>query len=111
MQNVSCDDIGFLVKIVANILKYLHYIIPMLLIVLIVYDMFKVFVGKADDKAKSDAFNIAVKRVIYAVIVFLIPSVLIFIFDKVDDLITRDNNLTTNPTTWVECFKEYYKGQ
>ena len=110
MENVSCDDIGFLVKIIANILKYLHIIIPLLLIVLIVFDIFKIVVGKADDKSKSDALNSVVKRFIYAIIIYLIPTLLIFVFKQVNSLITSSNeNLQTNPTTWIDCFEKYYR--
>ena len=110
MENISCDNIGFIVKIIAKLIKFLHFVIPILLIVLIIYDIFKVVVGKADDKTKSDAFNIAAKRLIYAVIVFLIPTILIFVFRQLDSITNNsDKNLETTPVTWIDCFEKFYK--
>lgn len=109
LYNVQCSDIGFIVRIIARLLKYLHFLIPILLIVLIIIDMVKVFIGTADDKAKSEAFNKMIKRVIYAVIIFLIPTILFFIFEKIDTFkSTKEGKSNVSATSWYRCFMDEY---
>ncbi len=106
--DVTCSDLSFILKIVAKLLKYLHYLIPALLILFVVIDIAKVIVGQADDKAKTEAFNKAVKRVIYAVIIFLVPTILFFILDKINNFnSSKDGNVSA--TTGYECFMAEYK--
>ena len=107
--DVACKDIGFIVRILAKLLKYFHFIIPILIIVLVVFDLVKVVVGGADDKAKKDAMDKVVKRIIYAVIIFLVPTILFFIFDKVDDFTSNsDSHSNVSATSWYKCFMEEY---
>ncbi len=108
MLAVSCEDMGFLIRILAKLVYYLRIIIPILLIILIVFDLFKVMVGNADDKAKSEAINKAVKRFLYAVIIFLIPVLVNLIFKQVGEYAPDDNNINTTPTSWVSCWTYYY---
>lgn len=106
---VSCNDMGFLLRITVKLVKYLHIIVPILLIVFISIDLFKVVAGNADDKAKQEATGKAIKRVIYAVIVFLIPTILNFAFKTISKF-TNNDGTTTNSTSWMECWSaEYYK--
>ena len=107
MLDVNCGDLGFLLRIVAKVLFYVRIIVPILLIVLIVFDFAKVVTGDADEKAKNEAINKAVKRMIYAVIIFLVPTAVNLIFNVVDKNAPRDNN--GSATSWVSCWKEYYK--
>lgn len=107
MLSVSCNNIGFILRIIATLVFYIRIIIPVLLIVLIIFDFVKVITGSADEKAKSEATSKAVKRIIYAVIVFLVPVVINFIFKTIENYAPRDNNGT--PTSWVSCWTQYYK--
>ena len=61
-----------LMRVSALLVKVLQYAVPILLIALITYDLFKVVVGNVDEKSKKDATGKAVKRLIYAIIIFLI---------------------------------------
>lgn len=107
MLDVSCNDMGFILRIVATIVFYMRIIVPILLIVLVVFDFAKVVTGSADDKAKSEAVNKAVKRIIYAVIVFLVPTIINFIFKTIEKSAPKDGNGTS--TSWVSCWTQYYK--
>lgn len=104
-----CEDAGFIIRIIVKIVKYVHIIVPILLIVLITFDLFKVLVGTADEKAKSEAFNKAVKRFIYAAIVFLVPTIITFIFSKIEG-ISDDKSKATNTTStsWISCWVSEY---
>ena len=107
MLNVSCNNIGFLLRIIAEILFYVRIVVPILLVVLVIFDLVKVVVGGADDKAKKEATNKIVKRLIYAVIVFLVPTLLNFIFKTIEKYGPNDGNGTS--TSWVSCWTEVYK--
>ena len=107
MLEVVCKDMEFILLILTKLVKYMHYIIPILLIVLIVFDLLKVLTGNADDKAKSEAFSKAVKRMIYAVLVFLVPTILMIVFRKVEQ-VTSPRDKYGSPTSWIGCWNSYY---
>lgn len=96
----DCNNIEFILLIIAKILYYVKIIIPILLIVLIIFDLVKVVAGNADEKTKKDAVNNAVKRVIYAVIVFLIPTIVTFVFNSIAKSAIEDGKATR----WVGCW-------
>ncbi len=55
--------------------------IPVIIIILIVIDMAKVATaGNVDDKMKKEATQKAISRLIYSVIIFLVPTVVNMIF-------------------------------
>lgn len=104
-----CQDAGFILGIAAQAVKIIRWVIPVLLIVLISFDLFKVVTTNPDDKAKSDALTKIVKRVIYAVIIFLIPSILNIILLKIEPISKdSDGNVTTTSTSYVGCWNVYY---
>ena len=107
MLDVNCNDLGFLLRIIATILFYVRIIVPILLIILIILDFAKVVTGSADEKAKSEALNKAGKRLLYAVIVFLVPTLVNLIFKTVEKNAPSDNNGTA--MTWASCWTQYYK--
>lgn len=103
----NCEKMGFILRIVTKLVYYLGIIIPILLIVLITYDLAKVMVSNVDEKVKKDASNKAVKRFIYAIIIFLIPTIFKFIFRTLDDYIKPDDKTGTNTSSWVSCWNYY----
>lgn len=106
--DVACKDISFLLRIIAKLLKYLHFLIPIILILFVIFDIAKVVVGQADEKAKTEAFNKAVKRVIYAVIIFLTPTIVFFVLDKINSFnSSRDGNVSA--TSGYDCFMAEYR--
>ena len=107
MLAVDCENMGFIFRIVVKLLFYIRIIVPILLIVLIVFDLAKVVTGSADDKAKSEAVSKAGKRLIYAVLVFLIPTVINFIFKTIERYEPKDGNGTS--TSWISCWNYYNK--
>lgn len=101
--DVSCNDLGFILRIIGYLFKICQWIIPLLLIALIVFDLFKTMTGSLDDKAKSEAISRIGKRFVYAIIVFLIPVLVKMIFSTIG----RAN--VSNTTSWVSCFNTYFK--
>lgn len=100
-----CNDASFVLRIVVKIVKVVQLLIPILLIVLVSFDLFKTVTGQVDDKAKKEMSEKIVKRVIYAVIVFLVPIIVQIIFEKIDPLTNGD----TGATNWISCWNQYYR--
>ena len=105
----ACADAGFLVRIVVNLFKYFRIIIPIILVVFIIYDLSKAIVSNVDEKVKKDAFSKIVKRAIFAIIIFFIPTIITIIFKQINN-ISKDEHTSTTSTSWMDCwFAEYDK--
>ncbi len=106
-----CENAGFILRILVKVIKYAHIFVPILLIVLITYDLVKAFVGQLDDKAKKEASNKAVRRLIYAIIVFFVPTIINFTFKTIDNLVGKNNTTdatSTTSTSWMKCWVAEY---
>ena len=69
-----CDDLGPVISLVKNVVKLLQWGIPMKLILFGMIDLGKaVMAGKEDEMKKAQ--NTLIKRVIYAVAVFLVVPI------------------------------------
>lgn len=104
-----CNDAAFILRVVVKIVKIVQLLIPILLIVLVTFDIFKAVAGQADDKAKKEMSEKLVKRIIYAVIIFLIPVIVDIVFRRLDPL-TNSNHpaISTDSTSWISCWNQYY---
>ncbi len=102
-----CADAGFVLRIIVKVVKILRWVIPILLIVLVSFDLFKVVSGQVDEKAKKESTTKAVKRVLYALIIFFIPTIVNLVLGQMSAISTEDN-LETNSSTWYNCWLEYY---
>lgn len=109
MSDQLCEDARFILGPITQIVIILRWAIPILLILLIIFDLIKVIAGQADDKVKKDAFNKIVKRVVYALIVFMVPALVNFILLQIEP-ISEDPNGTvnTNSTSYLRCWNKYY---
>ena len=97
-----CDKVMPILRIIAYLLKIIQWAIPMLLIAFATFDFVKGIMAneeKAMEKAKSDAG----KRLLYAVVVFLVPVVIRFMFRLVSSNINSDD--LTGPTAGIKCFE------
>ena len=68
----TCTDVASIIGIAGFALKVIQYLVPIILIIWGTIDMVKAVVAGKEDQIK-DAQKILIKRVISAVIVFLIP--------------------------------------
>ena len=108
LSNINCSDISFVVNMGAKLLKYLHFLIPLLLIVLVIFDLVKAFTTQIDDKTKRELGNKVIRRVIYALIIFMVPTILFFIFDRIKGLDNGDSQSDVSTTDWYQCFRDAY---
>ena len=80
-NNDVCGFSWTLINFIANIVKWLKYIIPVIVIVLGILDFIKAIASEKDDEMKK-AQGHFVKRLIAAALIFIIPFIIEFILDK-----------------------------
>lgn len=88
-----CKDNGLfsVVYIFKQVLSVVFMIIPIILIVLVLIDLAKnVIANKDDDMTKNR--NIAIKRIIYAIAIFLVPFMVNVVMHVLYDLIDNGSN-------------------
>ena len=72
-----CDDLGPVITLLKNVIRLLQWGIPMVLILFGMLDLGKaVMAGKEDEMKKAQ--STLIKRVIYAVAVFLVVTIVSF---------------------------------
>ena len=105
---VSCDNLKFILRIAAYLLKVIQWVIPILLILLITFDFLKAVIG-GDEKKSKEALTKVGKRLLYAVILFLIPMLVKMIFREVGKVNSSGFGGEVSPTSWVDCFNQVLK--
>ncbi len=99
LSKVTCDDVGFIINIVKWLIKIIQFGIPIILIVLIIFDLVKIVTAGTEDQAKKSTSTI-VQRVIWAVVAFFVPMLIGFIFKNIS---SGSNGDLTGPTYWMNC--------
>lgn len=113
VQILACDEsilsILSLVKLVVNLICW---IVPIVIIVLTTFDVAKIVTaGNLDDKLKKEVTGKITSRLIYAVIIFLIPTIVTLLFNILGKQSTPIKNATENDNsitgcTWAEAWKQ-----
>ena len=98
----TCDtDMVAVLSIVRWVITWICRAVPIILIVLLTIDVAKIVTaGNLDDKMKKEVGNKVVSRLIYAVIIFLIPMLVSMIFRMLPKAV---NN---NDMSWYECWEQ-----
>jgi len=76
----SCNVSDRIIKWVANIVKWVKYIAPVLVIILGILDFIKAFASGNDDEMKKVKARF-VKRLISAALLFIVPFIIEFVLD------------------------------
>ena len=79
--NMECGLSQKLILYIANIIKWIKYIIPVVVIVLGILDFIKAVGADKEDEIKKAQGNF-VKRLIAAALIFIIPFIIEFILEK-----------------------------
>ena len=81
-----------------------RYAIPLVLVVLATIDVVKV-VMNPDEKVKKDAGSKIAKRLIYAVVVFLVPTLIKILFSILSENNPTDYEQSGNSynSSWIDC--------
>ena len=77
----ECGFSGKLIQFIGNIIKWIKYIIPVVVIVLGILDFIKAIAGDKEEEIKK-AQGKFVKRLIAAALIFIIPFILEFVLNK-----------------------------
>ena len=100
--DVTCGDFGFILRILGWIFNLLQWVIPVVLILLITIDIAKAMIS-GDEKKSKEASGKAGKRILYAVLLFLVPILVKFVFRTIGN-----NTNVSDTTSWIGCFNEYF---
>ena len=103
---IKCtDDVKTILSVVKWAVRLICIAIPIVLIVLVILDLAKVVTaGNIDDKMKKEVTQKVVTRVIYSVIIFLVPSLVNMFFGLLPDGVknVQGNSYEAN---WWECYR------
>ena len=106
----SCkgSNLSFIFNIVGYLISLIKYIIPVVLIVLISIDVFKLIVNP-DDKNKASTMSKIATRLIYAIILFLVPTLVSLIFKFVAQNTPEGYGGNDNSVpSWLYCIFEKF---
>ena len=85
-------DVVRILKFIWTLLDIVLFVIPIGLIVIVMIDFMKnVMAGKEDEMKKN--LNIAIKRIIYAVVLFLVPTIVSVAINIVDEVVGDNVNV------------------
>lgn len=92
------SDIQGILKIIIDVLNFVRFFIPILLIILCTINIFKMVVSKKEDEIKKLRKDTLMK-IVYAVIIYLIPYLIPFVLNIVNNFLPMDYD-----TSWKECW-------
>lgn len=99
-----CYNSRKIIVIVQEFIKILQWSVPLLLVFLGTWDMFKAVTKGNDEKAVQDAGKTFVRRLVYGVVVFLIPFLIRLVLSLVESNILANSNGDVSATSWIGCW-------
>ncbi len=95
------DEVLTILAIVKVVLNAICVAVPIILIVLIILDLAKIVTaGNLDDKMKKEVTNKVVTRIIFAILIFLVPTVVKLVFG----LLPLPGEQQGEGSTWRACW-------
>ncbi len=94
-----------IVRLIRVILNYVTILVPIILIVLGTFDLLKAVTASKEDEIKA-AQKLLVKRIVYAVLIFLIVPIISLIFGLFSASRLDQNPDVTYTTDWLICWRE-----
>lgn len=102
----ACGGLEPLVRIIYSVLTYIKWIVPIALLALASVDVFRAIISN-DEKEEKAARSRVLKRVIYAVVIFLIPALINIVMAIVAKAVPNDNNTQS----WHQCWYVISEGK
>lgn len=97
-----CQDLAPFIRLVKNgIIPVIQIVIPIILIVLGMFDLGKAVVASKEDEIKA-AQKLLIKRIIYAILIFMIVLIIKTVFNIVVGSGTEVNKKEV--TNWWNCY-------
>lgn len=100
----ACKGLEPIIRILKELLKYVAILIPIALMLYGVLDLGKAVIA-SDEKEVKAATSRLIKRIVYAIVVFLVPSLISLIMGIVE--VGADPN-ETDPDSWAACWNSVY---
>ncbi len=97
-----CDDLAPVIRLVKSVVTLIQWGVPFLLIVFGMIDLGKAVMSSKEDEMKK-AQSTLIKRVIYAVAVFLVVTLVIFVMGLVTDAQAEGDPDTES---WQDCWNQ-----
>lgn len=102
---ITCSQLAPILRVLAYLLNLVKIAIPIVLIIMIIVDFVKATVAN-DEKKMKEAQNAVGKRVVYALVIFLVPTIVSLLFKTLGNNIGGELN---GPTDWISCFNRYIR--
>ena len=101
--DVDCASLAPIVKLIKlGLVPIIKIGIPIILIILGMFDLGKAVIASKEDEIKA-AQKLLIKRIIYAVAIFFVVTIITLVFNLVDDINKNDEGIE-NVTTWHDCW-------
>ena len=101
------DQICYNWKPILVVFKYLisilQWSVPLILLALGSYDMFKAMTRADKDDAVADARKSLIMRIIYGLVIFIVPFLVRLVLKLVEDNTLNEYDYTS-PTSWISCW-------
>ena len=101
-----CANLQPFLNVIKVFLEIIRWTVPILLIIFGSIDMFNAVTKADDEKVIQDSRRKFIKRIIYGVVVFLVPFIINLIMDLIDEAIGKNENDEITATTWVSCWND-----
>ena len=95
-----CDDLAPIIKLVKSFIGLIKFGVPIILIVMGTLDLAKCVISGKDDEMKT-AQKMLIKRLLYAVAVFLVATIVSVVMGMV-----ADSGATKDGNSWKDCWNE-----
>lgn len=99
-----CDGLKPLIRLVKSLVGLIQFGVPILLIVFGMIDLGKAVMSSKEDEMKK-AQGTLLKRFLYAIAVFLVVTLVMFVMNLVSDSQAKG----ANPNSWVDCWNNKTK--
>ena len=93
-----CKDLFPVLRLLKNVMNLLWILIPIGLLLFGVIDLGKAVIASKEDEMKK-AQGTLIKRVVYAIAVFLLFTIVSLVMNKLGDSATGNDT-----TTWAKCW-------
>jgi p-aminobenzoyl-glutamate transporter AbgT len=97
-----CGSLGPVIKLLTTVFKLLQWGIPIVLILLGAIDLGKAVMASKEDEMKK-AQSTLIKRVVYAVVIFFLFTIVGLVMGLVGDSETG-----AETESWSKCWNKYY---
>ena len=103
---VCPEEIVTIVTIIKWVINIICWAVPIILIVLSILDIAKIVTaGNIDDKLKKEVTGRITTRIIFAVLIFLVPTIVKLVFNLIP-LNNKDKTIGTANAKWSDCWDE-----